>query len=425
MSSLARNQGFESTQLLTEAATGDAIVTCIREAAKVLANGDFMLISYSGHGGQLPDTNSDEPDKMDETWCLFDYEVRDDHLYSLFSEFRNGVRLLVISDSCHSGSVWRMRDLKSRRTPRGMPTSIADATYRRNSNFYDQTNLLPARVRRNTVNPSIISLSACADNQLALDGAINGEFTGILLDIWNEGKFSGDYNTFHQEILQRMPTTQSPVLSDSGVGLEGFLSERPFTIEAFQPVSCMEETRMSPSDPRKRGSARQQTTSYIHPDKRSGGMTRARSTGRTEQERNAPEIELRVKRGAFRNQRPASMKKMPFRIQPVPVRSSDLRRRLVCGAAMEIVDDETFGRNETAFVQHTDDRILEPNTPTQILSLEQACGGEVLVVVNVVGTAMNDGGVEVEIDSLLYEGTNEAPDDLDVFLRKDAYLEHR
>ena len=63
------------------------------------------MLSYSGHGGQLPDLNDDEPDQEDETWCLYDGQVVDDELNELYSQFRQGVRILVFSDSCHSGSV--------------------------------------------------------------------------------------------------------------------------------------------------------------------------------------------------------------------------------------------------------------------------------------------------------------------------------
>ena len=35
-------------------------------------------MSYSGHGGQTPDLNGDEPDRKDETWCLHDGQLIDD-----------------------------------------------------------------------------------------------------------------------------------------------------------------------------------------------------------------------------------------------------------------------------------------------------------------------------------------------------------
>ena len=57
------------------------------------------MLSYSGHGGQLPDLNDDEPDQEDETWCLYDGQVVDDELSELYSHFKQGVRILVLSDS--------------------------------------------------------------------------------------------------------------------------------------------------------------------------------------------------------------------------------------------------------------------------------------------------------------------------------------
>src|SRR5678815_3771458 len=79
----------------------------MRKAAKLLAAGDLYFLSYSGHGGQVPDVTGEEDDKKDETWCLFDGQLIDDELYYELSRFGEGVRILVLSDSCHSGTVTR------------------------------------------------------------------------------------------------------------------------------------------------------------------------------------------------------------------------------------------------------------------------------------------------------------------------------
>ncbi len=107
MQALAAKQGFKSHLLLTADATSDALQSAVGSAAKALTPKDIFFLTYSGHGGQVPDTNGDEPDHLDETWCLFDRQVVDDELYGLWSEFKPGVRVLVLSDSCHSGSVAR------------------------------------------------------------------------------------------------------------------------------------------------------------------------------------------------------------------------------------------------------------------------------------------------------------------------------
>ena len=55
-------QGASATKLLTKKATRKAVLDGIGDAAKNLKSGDFFFLTYSGHGGQAPDLNSEEPD---------------------------------------------------------------------------------------------------------------------------------------------------------------------------------------------------------------------------------------------------------------------------------------------------------------------------------------------------------------------------
>jgi hypothetical protein len=149
MTSIVESQGFKVTTLLTRDATRERVIERIREASKVLKSGDIFMLSYSGHGGQLPDRNEDEADAMDETWCLYDGELVDDELYSLFGEFAQGVRVLVFSDSCHSGTITKVAYYQSKMNMRTsnidthevkyrfMPSDVANRTYRLNKEFYD------------------------------------------------------------------------------------------------------------------------------------------------------------------------------------------------------------------------------------------------------------------------------------------------
>ena len=107
MADLAASQGFQTQKLLTRSATADALIAAIDKTAGKLGDGDIFLLTYSGHGGQVPDTNGDEQDRMDETWVLYDRQVVDDELYALWAKFKPGVRIAIFSDSCHSGTVAR------------------------------------------------------------------------------------------------------------------------------------------------------------------------------------------------------------------------------------------------------------------------------------------------------------------------------
>src|SRR5262245_8563678 len=109
MLKLAAAQGFQTTLMLNSQATSTAVTDKIKDAANRLSGGDFFLLTYSGHGAQLINEldEDEESDGLDETWALFDRNLIDDELAVLWSQFKPDVRILVISDSCHSGMFTR------------------------------------------------------------------------------------------------------------------------------------------------------------------------------------------------------------------------------------------------------------------------------------------------------------------------------
>ena len=243
MASIAKGKKFQLTKLLTKAATRARVMAQINKAARTLKSGDIFMLSYSGHGGQLPDMNNDEPDAQDETWCLFDGEMVDDELYALWQKFAPGVRILVFSDSCHSGSVTKMAYYRGTVATRGagvqskevkyrfMPPDVALRTYRTNKEFYDK--ILKSRILKENQRPvraSVLLISGCQDNQLSSDGDFNGLFTAQLLKVWKNGAFKGDYKKFHKGIIKRMPPDQTPNYFWTGTANPKFESQKPFTI---------------------------------------------------------------------------------------------------------------------------------------------------------------------------------------------------
>jgi metacaspase-1 len=46
---------------------------------------------------------------------------------------------------------------------------------------------------------SVILISACQDNQIAMEGNKNGVFTETLLRVWNHGRFNGGYHHFRNK----------------------------------------------------------------------------------------------------------------------------------------------------------------------------------------------------------------------------------
>jgi len=256
---IAATKGMTPTVLLTAQATRAAVLGAMRQAARTLKSGDFFLLTYSGHGGQVPDTNGDEKDRQDETWCLWDGQLIDDELYLELSRFAAGVRVLVLSDSCHSGTVTRAAPPPpppaGMPRPRLMPPQIALKTYRDHRDFYDLlqkdvaaeaakagTTIDPdaalAQVRIDSPRltgvvtsfaPSVILISGCQDNQTSMDGEFNGAFTGRLLQVWNHGSFGGNYTQFRNVITAGMDPTQTPNLYVLGP-CAAFLAQKPFTV---------------------------------------------------------------------------------------------------------------------------------------------------------------------------------------------------
>ncbi len=105
---------FEVTRLLDGAATREAIARGIEELVAATGPGDIGVITFSGHGSWLPDDDGDEPDLRDEALCPHDFAdgrlLLDDELFDLFAERQRGSRLVMLSDSCHSGTVARMSE---------------------------------------------------------------------------------------------------------------------------------------------------------------------------------------------------------------------------------------------------------------------------------------------------------------------------
>ncbi len=254
MAAIARSKGMKTTTLLTKKATRAHVLAALRSAAKALKGDDLFFLSYSGHGGQVRDIDNEEADRKDETWCLFDGQLIDDELYFELSKFARGVRILVLSDSCHSGTVTRALPppIPAGFRSKAMPDAVARRVYDAHQDFYDQLqkDVVTAAGGR-IVDPdaalsqvggagqaatvvakfaaSVILISGCQDNQTSMDGEHNGAFTEQLLKVWNHGVYSGTYGKFHARIRAALPASQSPNLFVLGDATR-FLAQTPFTV---------------------------------------------------------------------------------------------------------------------------------------------------------------------------------------------------
>ncbi|MDQ1060410.1 hypothetical protein QFZ23_004311 [Arthrobacter globiformis] len=112
MVGIAEAEGFDEIHtMFTRQATSSAVLGFIGEAAQRLKPGDLFVCTYAGHGGQLPNLNAqDDPEESgsDSTWVLWNEQLRDDLLWESWLKFAPGTNIVIISDSCHSGSVARL-----------------------------------------------------------------------------------------------------------------------------------------------------------------------------------------------------------------------------------------------------------------------------------------------------------------------------
>jgi hypothetical protein len=244
---IARLQGFECPQsLVDEGATRKNVIDTIRGAADRLNSGDIFLLHFSGHGASIPDLNGDETDGKDETWCLHDGMLIDDELARLWMKFREGVRILVLSDSCHSGTVTKgnafnavvqggdvqFRGIAQLQEPlvfRFLPDDVSARVFQNNRSLYDAIGK-EAGGDDQEIAASVLLISGCQDNQLSADLNDNGLFTAAVKQVWDGGKFTGNYRSFHAELIRRMPQTQSPNFYPIGNPDLKYWKQKPFTI---------------------------------------------------------------------------------------------------------------------------------------------------------------------------------------------------
>lgn len=247
MKTLADGLGYASKLLLTKDATSRRVLRELAKAAKTLQTGDTFFLTYSGHGGQVPDVNNEEEDGLDETWVLYDRMLVDDELYGAWARFAPGVRIVMLSDSCHSGSVTReppflhlstMKPLmdaypgSEQPVYRAIPPEVEQKTYQVHQDLYDAVQFSHPKGDSSDFGASVILISGCQDNQTSADGLKNGLFTGTLLKVWNGGKFQGTYSELRKAVVRKMPPTQSPNYFVVGASIPSFVTGQAFALSA-------------------------------------------------------------------------------------------------------------------------------------------------------------------------------------------------
>lgn len=208
--------------VLTDAkATKKAMETAIKKLITSGRKGDVLLLHYSGHGANVPDDNGDEADTRDEILCPTNLDwkdpLRDDWLRKMFDKLRKGVRLTVIMDCCHSGTITRaIAPLNAMRRERFLPCPLdlmaTESGRKLRGTVRGQLGKAPRGRRRkgDIVHANIqeMLITGCRDTQTSADARIGGSFNGALtyylVESIKEAKGQLTYRELHQRTVAKL-----------------------------------------------------------------------------------------------------------------------------------------------------------------------------------------------------------------------------
>lgn len=211
---VARDRGFDQASLILDGdATKANMMEAMRAAIAPAKYGDLVLVTYSGHGSWIPDMDGDEPDGRDEVLVPHDYDsggvISDDDLLTLFASRARGVRLVLVSDSCHSGSVNRLAP--SLNPKRGGIRYLAPETFlpTRALGRARQVEGLSPRGKSRGVS---VLLSGCRDTEYSYDAWFgprpNGAFSRVAIDELQRTPWT--YREWMQLVSLRLPSQDYP-----------------------------------------------------------------------------------------------------------------------------------------------------------------------------------------------------------------------
>jgi hypothetical protein len=225
-----QGRGFAATVLIDSKATKAAMISSLGALIQGASKGDNLVITFSGHGTYQPDTDGDEVDGLDEALCPYDLQTNgaaltDDEIKMLFTKRKAGVRIVLIADSCHSGTVTRAAkaeegaNTRPRFMPMGnwlpanmLPKNLAGKPALTIAAPLGASPLLAAYSRA----LGDLLLAGCKEgpNNYSYDAKINGRFNGAFtfyaLKALKTLKTEATYADWHKAIIKYLPSASYP-----------------------------------------------------------------------------------------------------------------------------------------------------------------------------------------------------------------------
>jgi len=217
-------RGFQVERILNKQATGKEIRAGIQRTVAKAQSGDLVVIQYSGHGSFVPDVDGDEPDGTDECICPYDIntkgEITDDELFTLYSAKTPGVKLVVFSDSCHSGTVSKFMPIGTPPSTKGRSAQRRKVRFLPPQTFLSRRRLSELGVRRaarRSAPPGRhagLLFAGCQDVEYSYDayfnGRPNGAFSFVALKTLGQLSKAATYQQWFNAIRKLLPSQQYP-----------------------------------------------------------------------------------------------------------------------------------------------------------------------------------------------------------------------
>jgi metacaspase-1 len=273
MGALAKAQGFD-VRLLTTSGQGAEPAPDWRgepdyhtfkremdDAAEHLRAGDTFLLTFAGHGTVVRQSGTGG---VDEAWCLGDCVIVDNLLYHFLTQFKPHVRVWVISDSCHSGT---MVDHESATRPRsiGPAGRPAQRLRRGHAEFAPAIEVAairpilwrarheaprPRALERELVDDppleaAVLCVGACLDGaqttcvQAANAAAPNYSFTQSAIALWQGGAYEKTCWQFCEDLLTRWIPKPADRPPPYWVGKGATFGDQRPALPKFPPVEVV------------------------------------------------------------------------------------------------------------------------------------------------------------------------------------------
>ena len=196
--------GFSVETLLNSQAKRMKILEKLEEYCVYANDGDHIVFTYSGHGTQAVDMNTDEGDGYDEALYLYDGILIDDDIRAVLSNLNPDVTFTFISDSCFSGTVTR----KIRGGEYVRPRFVPNPDVKPSAKLIKR--LIPEEEMR------VMLLSGCSDSEYSYDafigGRYNGAFTRWAINTFDSGLLFSEWYKLIRDILPSAAYPQTPQL---------------------------------------------------------------------------------------------------------------------------------------------------------------------------------------------------------------------